>query len=115
LEKINSLIGFCEELNCEVRKNQILRDYTTFKIGGECPAVILPSDTGMLCEIIKKHIPSFNYLEASVGTDPDKRNYLVSNAKIEALGYKALYSLDDGIEELIKVYGIIKNSSYGNV
>jgi len=68
-----------------------------------------------LCEIIKKHIPSFNYLEASVGTDPDKRNYLVSNAKIEALGYKALYSLDDGIEELIKVYGIIKNSSYGNV
>ncbi|MBE6836590.1 MAG: UDP-N-acetylmuramate dehydrogenase [Ruminococcus sp.] len=54
MEKINSLIGFCEDLNCEVRKSQLLRDYTTFKIGGECPAVILPSDTDMLCEIIKK-------------------------------------------------------------
>lgn len=68
-----------------------------------------------LCEIIKKHIPEFNYLEASVGTDPDKRNYLVSNAKIEALGYKTKYNLDDGIDELIKVYSIIKNSAYGNV
>lgn len=68
-----------------------------------------------LCEIIKKHIPDFNYLEATVGTDPDKRNYLVSNAKIEALGYKTKYTLDDGIEELIKAYSIIKNSVYGNV
>ena len=68
-----------------------------------------------LCEIIKKHIPGFTYLEAPVGTDPDKRNYLVSNAKIESLGYEAIYSLDDGIEELIKVYTMIKNSSYGNI
>ncbi len=68
-----------------------------------------------LCEIIKKHLPSFNCLEASVGTDPDKRNYLVSNKKIESLGFEAKYSLDDGIEELIKVYSMIKNSSYGNV
>lgn len=68
-----------------------------------------------LCEIIKKHIPGFTYMEAPVGTDPDKRNYLVSNAKIESLGYEAMYSLDDGIEELIKVYTMIKNSSYGNI
>ena len=68
-----------------------------------------------LCEIIKKHIPGFTYMEASVGTDPDKRNYLVSNAKIESLGYEAIYNLDDGIEELIKVYTMIKNSSYGNI
>lgn len=68
-----------------------------------------------LCEIIKNHIPGFTYLEAPVGTDPDKRNYLVSNAKLESLGYKAIYSLDDGIEELIKVYTMIKNSAYGNV
>ena len=68
-----------------------------------------------LCEIIKRHIPCFNYLEASVGTDPDKRNYLVSNDKIETLGFETKYSLDDGIKELIKVYAMIKNSSYGNV
>ena len=68
-----------------------------------------------LCAKIKEHIPAFTYVEAPVGTDPDKRNYLVSNERIESMGYKPLYSLDDGIEELIKVYSIIKNSFYGNV
>ena len=54
-------------------------------------------------------------MEAPVGTDPDKRNYLVSNERIESMGFRTHYTLDDGIEELIKVYSIIKNSSYGNV
>ena len=68
-----------------------------------------------LCEKIKEHIPQFMYIEAPVGTDPDKRNYLVSNERIESMGFKPAYTLDDGIEELIKVYSIIKNSFYGNV
>ena len=68
-----------------------------------------------LCSEIKKHLPAFQYLEAPVGTDPDKRDYIVSNAKIEALGFLPQYSLADGITELIKVYSIIKNSFYGNV
>ena len=68
-----------------------------------------------LCEKIKQYIPSFMYLEAPVGVDPDKRNYLVSNDRIESFGFKPQYSLDDGIKELIKAYSIIKNSFYGNV
>lgn len=68
-----------------------------------------------LCAKIKEHIPGFVYVEAPVGTDPDKRNYLVSNERIERMGFRPRYSLDDGIEELIKVYSIIKNSVYGNV
>ena len=68
-----------------------------------------------LCEIIKSLIPSFQYIEAPVGVDPDKRDYIVSNEKIEALGYKPSYSLENGITELKKVYSIIKNSFYGNV
>lgn len=68
-----------------------------------------------LCEIIKKYIPEFIYMEAPVGTDPDKRNYLVSNQKIENVGFRPIYTLDDGIKELIKAYSIIKNSAYGNV
>lgn len=68
-----------------------------------------------LCERIKEQLPGFQYLEAPIGVDPDKRNYLVSNDKIEALGFKPSYSIDDGIKELIKAYSIIKNSSYGNV
>lgn len=67
-----------------------------------------------LCEKIKEHIPSFVYLQAPVGEDPDKRNYLISNEKLERLGYRTRYSLDFGIEELIKVYSILKKSSYGN-
>lgn len=68
-----------------------------------------------LCAEIKKQLPSFTYPEAAVGTDPDKRNYIVSNARLEALGYKPAYSLEDGVRELIKAYAIIKNSFYGNV
>lgn len=68
-----------------------------------------------LCEKIKNYLPSFTYIEAPVGVDPDKRNYLVSNERIESFGFKPQYSLDDGIKELIKAYSIIKNSFYGNV
>lgn len=68
-----------------------------------------------LCENIKKYIPSFMYMEAPIGVDPDKRNYIVSNEKIESFGFKPSYSLDDGIQELIKAYSVIKNSFYGNV
>lgn len=68
-----------------------------------------------LCAKIKEKIPSLVYLEAQTGTDPDKRNYIVSNERIESLGYKPKYSLDDGIEELIKTYSIIKNTKYANI
>ncbi len=68
-----------------------------------------------LCEKIKEHIPGFVYLEAPIGEDPDKRDYIVSNDKIEATGFKPAHSLDDGIEELIKGFTMIRNSMYGNV
>ena len=68
-----------------------------------------------LCERIRRQLPAFRYIEAPVGSDPDKRDYIVSNAKIEALGYRPMFSLEDGILELTKVYSIIKNSFYGNV
>ena len=68
-----------------------------------------------LCEKIKEHIPGFVYIEAPVGEDPDKRDYIVSNERLESMGWHANYSLDDGIEELKKVYTIIRNSKYGNV
>ncbi|MCZ7400282.1 MAG: NAD(P)-dependent oxidoreductase [Candidatus Methanoperedens sp.] len=55
-----------------------------------------------LCEEIKKQVPDFYFVEAEVGEDPDKRNYIVSNAKIEAMGFKAEYSLQQSIAELEK-------------
>lgn len=68
-----------------------------------------------LCEKIKQHIPRFTYLEAPIGEDPDKRDYIVSNAKIAAAGFKPQHSLDMGIVELKKAYTIIRNRIYGNV
>ncbi len=68
-----------------------------------------------LCEKIKEHVPIFTVLEAAVGEDPDKRDYIVSNAKIEATGYRPQFSLDDGITELIKGFQMIRNSRYANV
>lgn len=68
-----------------------------------------------LCEVIKKHVPDFVFQEAQVGKDPDQRNYIVSNAKIEATGFKQEYSLDCGIQDLIKGYTMIRNSMYGNI
>ena len=68
-----------------------------------------------LCERIQKQVLDFVVLDAPVGKDPDQRNYIVSNAKIEATGYKPMHSLDMGISDLIKGYTMIKNTCYGNV
>ena len=68
-----------------------------------------------LCIAIQKQIPDFIFMDAPVGKDPDQRNYIVSNEKIEATGYKTIMSLDAGISELIKGYTMLKNSKYGNV
>jgi nucleoside-diphosphate-sugar epimerase len=68
-----------------------------------------------LCEHIQKQVPDFVFLDAPVGKDPDQRNYVVSNEKIEATGFKTSVSLDAGIAELIKGYTMIKNMQYGNV
>jgi nucleoside-diphosphate-sugar epimerase len=68
-----------------------------------------------LCERIAAHIPSFTYWESSVGEDPDKRDYIVSNAKIERTGFRCAHSLDDGIRELIKCFTIIKNGRFTNI
>ena len=68
-----------------------------------------------LCEVIRKHVPEFYVVESAVGEDPDKRDYLVSNEKIEATGYKPDVSLDEGIKELVKGYKILKRNQYANI
>ena len=68
-----------------------------------------------LANEIKKQLPQFVIMEAPIGEDPDKRDYIVSNEKIEKTGFKPQFSLQDGIRELIKGFQIINNSSYSNV
>jgi nucleoside-diphosphate-sugar epimerase len=68
-----------------------------------------------LCERIKAQVPNFLYLAGNHSADPDKRDYLVSNDKIEATGWKPRITLDDGIAELIRGYNMLKREEYGNV
>lgn len=68
-----------------------------------------------LCERIKEHLPRLYIHPAPIGEDPDKRDYLVSNEKIEALGWQPDYSLDDGIIELLKGFRILKPNVFVNV
>ena len=68
-----------------------------------------------LCARIKRYIPAFTYIEAPIGEDPDKRDYIVSNDKIEATGWQPAHSLDDGIQELVRGYRMIRNTKFSNV
>lgn len=68
-----------------------------------------------LCEEIKKQLPDFYFTEAPVGEDKDKRNYIVSNEKIERTGFRPTVSLASGIAELIKGYQIIRARKFSNV
>ena len=68
-----------------------------------------------LCVHIQRQIKDFIFIDEQVGKDPDQRNYIVSNKKIESTGFRTEFSLDRGIEELIAGYNMIKNTKYGNI
>jgi len=68
-----------------------------------------------LCAVIKKYLPKFVFVEAPIGEDPDKRDYIVSNARLAGTGFKPEWSLDRGIQELIKGFTILRNSIYSNI
>jgi nucleoside-diphosphate-sugar epimerase len=68
-----------------------------------------------LCERIKKFIPNFVFTESQLKSDPDQRNYIVSNKKLEKLGFRPEFSLDDGIMELIKGIPMLQLRPYTNL
>lgn len=68
-----------------------------------------------LCQEIKKKVPELNIFEAQIGSDPDKRDYVVSNEKLMKAGYKAKITVAEGIDELLKAYQIVHTAEYFNV
>ncbi len=68
-----------------------------------------------LCQEIKRQVPEFYFVESKIGEDPDKRDYIVSNERIEKTGFKPDVSLPEGIRELIKGFQIIKRNQFTNV
>jgi nucleoside-diphosphate-sugar epimerase len=63
---------------------------------------------------VQQHVPNFYIHFSEVGSDPDKRNYIVSNQRLREAGFEAKRSLDDGIAELIKAYRMLRKTVYGN-
>jgi nucleoside-diphosphate-sugar epimerase len=68
-----------------------------------------------LCQEIKKQVPDFHIMESDIGQDPDKRDYIVSNEKLEATGYQPGVTLQAGITELLKTYQVIRRNQYANI
>ena len=68
-----------------------------------------------LCEQIKEVVPDLHIFQSAIGEDPDKRNYIVSNEKIERTGYMPDFSLQQGIRELVKGYQVIRNNQFTNL
>jgi nucleoside-diphosphate-sugar epimerase len=70
---------------------------------------------GELCEMIKLQLPDFYFDEVPFRTDPDQRNYVVSNAKIESRGFSPKVSLHDGIGELLKGLPMFDQRRFSNI
>lgn len=68
-----------------------------------------------LCKAIKEIIPEFTFIDAPLAKDPDQRNYIVSNAKIESKGMKAVVSLTEGIKELVKGLKMFEQYPFSNL
>jgi len=64
---------------------------------------------------IKKYVPRLYVHFSAVGSDPDKRNYIVSNRRLAAAGFQARRSLDDGIQELIKAFRMMGRGRFKNI
>jgi len=64
---------------------------------------------------VKEHVPRLFIHFADIGSDPDKRNYIVSNQRLRDAGFEARRSLDDGIRELLKGYRMLGPSPLANV
>ena len=64
---------------------------------------------------VKEYVPRFYIHFAEVGSDPDKRNYIVSNQRLREAGFEATRSLDEGIRELLKGYRMLGRGAHKNV
>jgi len=64
---------------------------------------------------VKEYMPKFYIHFAALGSDPDKRNYVVSNQRLREAGFEAFRSLDVGIQELLKGYRMLGRAPFKNV
>ncbi|OUV99217.1 MAG: hypothetical protein CBD16_08535 [Betaproteobacteria bacterium TMED156] len=68
-----------------------------------------------LCETIQKTVSDFKFIISEIGKDPDQRNYLISNEKIEKYGFSTSVGLQAGIEELVKGFQVMRRNQFSNI
>jgi len=68
-----------------------------------------------LAELVGNFVENLAIIEQPFYKDPDQRNYIVSNKKIERAGFSPSVSIEDGIAELIRGLPSLKNRIYGNI
>ena len=71
-----------------------------------------------LANLIREFIPTLVIKQDEYKKDFDQRNYIVSNAKLEKLGWKPKYGIDYGIRQLIQAYPLVithNNRSFTNL
>lgn len=68
-----------------------------------------------LAQKIQEYVSNFYIHFSEVGSDPDKRNYIVSNARLREAGFEARRSLDEGIQELLKGYRMMGRHPLKNI
>ena len=100
-----------------VRAFQFVMDHPDVTIGEPFNVGLSSANLSKLdlCEAIRVHVPSLLVIENQFAKDPDKRNYIVSNEKIERLGYLPKYDLDHGIRELMQAASFMPGSGFGNI
>jgi len=64
---------------------------------------------------VKQYVPNFYIHFSDIGTDPDRRNYIVSNQRLREAGFEARRTLDEGIQELLKGYRMMIRTQFQNV
>lgn len=64
---------------------------------------------------IRTYVPDFYIHFSEIGSDPDKRNYIVSNQRLRDAGFEAKRSLDEGIQELLKGYRLMGHAPFKNI
>lgn len=70
---------------------------------------------GELASLVKQQVPGFEVIASEIGSDPDKRNYVVSNQRLRDAGFEAKRSLEQGIAELVRAYRMLPRGPFQNV
>jgi nucleoside-diphosphate-sugar epimerase len=69
---------------------------------------------GELARKVKEQVPALHITFSEIGSDPDKRNYLVSNQRLREAGFEARRPLEAGIAELIRAYRLLPHGAFRN-